>query len=107
MDLARSWDYDDPDFPNVREDVLNAWLEEHADYPVTLDMIWDEVLHARRTLDHIRPKDRPYALADLYCAAYRWALANAQPNLSEAARHRHASQQALAEVRAARLFKAA
>lgn len=100
MKLARTWDTESEwTVGTVRSELLDAWLHEDHQDPTTLDTIWADLQHARQMLDRVDDEDFSHALADLYCAAYRWHLACTSPTLSSDARHRQAEASAMDEVR--------
>ena len=83
----------------VRSDLLDAWLHDGYEEPVMFDAIWGELLYARAVLERVANVDFSHALADLYCASYRWHLACSSADLSSTTRHRIAASKAMDEVR--------
>ncbi|MEO1268511.1 MAG: hypothetical protein AAFX99_10465, partial [Myxococcota bacterium] len=77
------------------------WVSSWSQAPSTRDAIWVDLQYARDVLEQVVPDDFSHALADLYCASYRWHLACTSPALSNTSRHREAEASAMDEVRSA------
>jgi hypothetical protein len=83
---------------HVAPELLDAWLFSPNGDPRPFDEVWADLEQARATAIVVEPHDLEPALADLYCAAYRWHLVCASRELDAHSCHRLAMIAAVTEV---------
>ena len=97
---AESWEHQATEWVrrHISPDLLDAWLFEPDGAVRSFDDVWADLKRARMMVHCVEAEDIRHALLDLYCAAYRWHLACANPGLPARVRHRQAMIAAVAEV---------
>ncbi len=84
---------------HVPEGLLEEWFCDEKGQERSLDEVWIDLERTRDLAFRVAAEDLPHALADLYCAAYRWHLACAHPRMGQQACQQLAMVAAVSEVR--------